>query len=64
MLKPHACCPCCPRCQVIEEHEEGIVVKALDSPWIPDDRHSGHWSKLKPDYVKGFELDGVIIGVW
>lgn len=29
--------------------EEGIVAKALDSPWKADDK-SGAWLKLKPDY--------------
>ena len=34
----------------ILQHEEGIVIKSLDSKWVPGDR-SGHWCKLKPDYL-------------
>lgn len=44
-------------------HEEGIMVKALDSHWSPNDR-SDRWLKLKPDYFAKMELDAVIIGAW
>ena len=41
--------------------EEGIVVKLLDSPWVPGER--GHnWVKLKPDYCETSDYDCVIIG--
>ncbi|KAF8065480.1 LIG4 [Scenedesmus sp. PABB004] len=44
--------------------DEGIVVKALDAPWRPDDR-SGVWVKMKPDYVElSQEIDALIIGVY
>lgn len=42
--------------------EEGIMVKALDSYWIPDDR--SNWSKMKPDYIKQLEIDAVVVGGW
>ncbi|EFN50659.1 hypothetical protein CHLNCDRAFT_138399 [Chlorella variabilis] len=35
---------------VMKRHEEGIMIKSLDSKWVPGDR-SGHWCKLKPDYL-------------
>ena len=41
--------------------EEGIVVKALDSPWTSNDR-SEKWVKMKPDYISNHEIDAVIIG--
>lgn len=31
--------------------EEGIVVKAADSPWKLNDR-SNNWLKIKPEYVE------------
>ncbi|KAH7373684.1 hypothetical protein KP509_17G068500 [Ceratopteris richardii] len=48
--------------QMVENGNEGIVVKRLDSEWIPDNR-DGRWSKVKPDYVfVGNDLDLLIIG--
>lgn len=41
--------------------EEGIVVKLLDSPWVPGERGS-NWVKLKPDYCETSDYDCVIIG--
>jgi DNA ligase-4 len=41
--------------------EEGIVVKALQSLWIPDNRRE-EWLKLKPDYTNANEIDAIIIG--
>ncbi len=41
--------------------EEGIIIKAADSPWVTNDRSSA-WVKLKPDYVRQSEIDAVIIG--
>lgn len=42
---------------------EGIMVKNLDTPYIPDDR-STKWLKLKPDYVDSMlgHMDLIIIG--
>ena len=40
---PPSTCPC-PYRQARELHEEGIVIKDLRSPWVPNDR-SGHWLK-------------------
>ncbi|KAK9838672.1 hypothetical protein WJX74_001090 [Apatococcus lobatus] len=63
---------CSERCTTLEQietmfrastdlKEEGIIIKAADSPWVTNDR-SAAWVKLKPDYVKQSELDAVIIG--
>lgn len=45
--------------------EEGIVIKALDSPYKLNDR-SGSWLKVKPDYVDSGEFDAASAGggVW
>ncbi|KAL4853400.1 Dynamin-related protein 5A [Chlorella vulgaris] len=43
--------------------EEGIIVKALDSPWVANDRSSS-WFKMKPDYMKNRQLDCTVIGAW
>ena len=50
--------------QAIVNQEEGIIVKDLDSPWIPGNRPSrGHWQKIKPDYLEGAkDFDCIIIG--
>ncbi|GLI63887.1 hypothetical protein VaNZ11_007004 [Volvox africanus] len=47
--------------RALAKQEEGIVVKALDSPYKLNDR-SGSWLKVKPDYVDSSEFDTVIIG--
>ncbi|KAK3023554.1 hypothetical protein RJ639_044639 [Escallonia herrerae] len=48
--------------ETIENRDEGIVLKNLDSTWEPSDR-SGKWLKLKPEYVRaGSDLDVLIIG--
>ena len=41
--------------------EEGIVVKLLDSPWLPGERGK-NWVKMKPDYLETADYDCVIIG--
>ncbi|KAK9097494.1 hypothetical protein Sjap_022991 [Stephania japonica] len=47
---------------LIENRDEGIVLKDLGSKWDPGDR-SGKWLKLKPDYIHpGSDLDVLIIG--
>lgn len=38
-------------------------MKALESPWKPDDR-SGVWLKMKPDYTEQAEIDAVIIAAY
>jgi DNA ligase 4 len=43
--------------------EEGIMVKALGSPWEPNNR-SYNWLKMKPDYVSEVDIDMVVIGGW
>lgn len=43
--------------------EEGIIIKALDSPWQMNDR-SNAWLKIKPDYVHSSDIDAVIIGAF
>ncbi|CAM0902638.1 unnamed protein product [Alopecurus aequalis] len=46
----------------VENRDEGIVLKDLDSKWEPGDRN-GKWLKLKPDYINaGADLDVIIIG--
>lgn len=48
----------------VENRDEGIVLKDLDSKWEPGDR-SGKWIKLKPDYVHAeSELDVLVIGCY
>lgn len=48
--------------ETIDNREEGVVLKDLDSKWEPSDR-SGKWLKLKPDYVHSeSDLDALIIG--
>ncbi|KAJ3693458.1 hypothetical protein LUZ60_008938 [Juncus effusus] len=48
--------------ETIENRDEGIVLKDLNSKWEPGDR-SGKWLKLKPDYIHaGSDLDVLIIG--
>nr|GMC94650.1 DNA ligase 4 isoform X1 [Ipomoea batatas] len=46
----------------VENRDEGIVLKDLNSKWEPGDR-SGKWLKLKPEYIRaGSDLDVLIIG--
>ncbi|KAJ4833189.1 hypothetical protein Tsubulata_016060, partial [Turnera subulata] len=48
--------------ETVENRDEGIVLKDLDSKWEPGDR-SGKWLKLKPEYIRaGSDLDVLIIG--
>ncbi|GLJ26170.1 hypothetical protein SUGI_0501990 [Cryptomeria japonica] len=48
--------------ETVENRDEGIILKDLDSKWEPGDR-SGKWIKLKPDYINtGSDLDVLIIG--
>ncbi|VAH35972.1 unnamed protein product [Triticum turgidum subsp. durum] len=48
--------------ETVENRDEGIVLKDLDSKWEPGDR-TGKWLKLKPDYIHaGADLDVIIIG--
>ncbi|XP_010545385.1 PREDICTED: DNA ligase 4 isoform X2 [Tarenaya hassleriana] len=48
--------------ETVENRDEGIVLKDLDSKWEPGDR-SGKWLKLKPEYIRaGADLDVLIIG--
>ncbi|KAG9449217.1 hypothetical protein H6P81_009182 [Aristolochia fimbriata] len=48
--------------ETIENRDEGVVLKDLDSKWEPGDR-SGKWLKLKPDYMHASsDLDVLIIG--
>jgi DNA ligase-4 len=44
-------------------NDEGIIVKQVDTPYIPDNR-SVHWLKLKADYFEGLgdSLDVLIVG--
>ncbi|KAK9834174.1 hypothetical protein WJX81_005346 [Elliptochloris bilobata] len=49
--------------EVLRVKEEGIVVKAADSPWRMNDR-STSWLKIKPEYVEKVDIDALIIGGW
>jgi hypothetical protein len=46
-----------------QHKEEGIIIKALDSQWVPGSR-SYHWLKIKPDYITKQEIDAVVLGGW
>jgi DNA ligase-4 len=48
----------------MDNREEGIIVKSLQSVYIPGSRKKDAWLKLKPDYVDGNadDLDVVMIG--
>ena len=43
--------------------DEGVVLKALDAPWVSNDR-SGSWIKIKLDYVRNVDIDAVVLGGW
>ena len=47
----------------ISRNEEGLILKQLDSVYIPNDR-SIQWIKMKADYIEGLidTLDLIIIG--
>ncbi|XP_063357900.1 DNA ligase 4 [Cydia amplana] len=49
--------------RAIEDQEEGIVVKDLDSLYLANRRNAG-WYKVKPEYTEGtmVELDLVVVG--
>ena len=32
-------------------HEEGIIVKDVESKYLPTDRSTQHWIKVKTDYI-------------
>jgi DNA ligase-4 len=49
--------------EAIMSREEGIVIKNLSTPYIPNERKAS-WIKIKPDYLEGLgdDLDLLIIG--
>jgi DNA ligase-4 len=47
--------------RAVARQEEGVVVKALNSSWVINDR-SGAWLKVKPDYLENVEVDCLVIG--
>jgi DNA ligase-4 len=47
--------------RAVARQEEGVVVKALDSPWVVADC-SGSWLKVKPDYLENLDIDCLVIG--
>lgn len=51
--------------KAIARNEEGIIIKQLDSFYVPKER-STSWIKLKGDYVEGIAdtLDILIIGAY
>ncbi len=42
---------------------EGVVVKNLNSQWVPNNRGDS-WLKIKPDYVKERDIDAVVVGAF
>ena len=48
----------------LERREEGIIIKDLESKYLPADRSTHHWIKLKTDYIDklGDTLDLLILG--
>eukprot|EP00854_Cymbomonas_tetramitiformis_P010924 gene10924-12923_t len=46
---------------VVESEEEGLVLKRLDSQWVPNERNK-NWVKLKPDYLPTDDMDCLIVG--
>ncbi|RWS12974.1 DNA ligase 4-like isoform X2 [Dinothrombium tinctorium] len=50
--------------EAIDRHEEGVMIKEMDSTYKPNLRRKSGWWKLKPEYVQGLvdDLDVVIIG--
>jgi hypothetical protein len=47
---------------MVENRDEGVIIKDLESKWEPADR-SGRWAKVKPDYINvETDLDVLIIG--
>jgi DNA ligase-4 len=48
--------------ETVDNRDEGVILKDLDSKWEPSDR-STKWLKLKPDYIHSeSDLDVLIIG--
>lgn len=45
----------------IERQEEGVILKDLDSKWVPGERDK-KWIKLKPDYLPTEDLDVIVVG--
>ena len=45
----------------IERQEEGLVLKDLESRWVPGERDK-KWVKLKPEYLPTEDLDVVVVG--
>lgn len=47
----------------VDRGEEGLVVKRIDSPYIPNDR-SNHWLKIKSEYFEGLidPFDLIVVG--
>ncbi|CAI5516534.1 unnamed protein product [Closterium sp. Naga37s-1] len=50
--------------QTVDNRDEGVVVKDLQSPWEAGDR-SSKWLKLKPDYMDtGADIDALVMGAY
>lgn len=49
--------------EAMARDEEGLVLKALHSPWARGDR-SAAWIKVKPDYEATEDLDLLVIGAY
>ncbi|GAQ80116.1 ATP-dependent DNA ligase [Klebsormidium nitens] len=49
--------------EMVENRDEGVIIKDLESKWEPADRSPNRWAKIKPDYVNvETDLDVLIIG--
>ncbi|KAM7536123.1 hypothetical protein Aperf_G00000099576 [Anoplocephala perfoliata] len=50
----------------VQHGAEGLVAKALCSPYVPNGRNRVGWWKLKPDYVSGLctDIDCLIVGAY
>ena len=62
-LRAHLYFVSCTASRTHMSSHEGIMVKNLDTPYIPDDR-STKWLKLKPDYVDSMlgHMDLIVMG--
>jgi DNA ligase-4 len=50
-------------CSSYNYREEGIIVKDLDSIYVPNER-ANKWIKIKPEYIEGLgdDMDLIILG--
>ena len=56
----HLCCRTWALAKAVVPHEEGLVLKNPESEWKPDDRRLGSWVKLKPEYVRRYQVSSLL----